>query len=117
MWALKDISSSEGQRDVEQVVEAKLQEKIYRGKGDGWQGLGNGAVAEVDQVGNLLSELDSCFADLTPPPPPPAAPRETVEKKPGKATKDKGPKTNGTSKVTNRQPQEVPKESDVIMID
>lgn len=117
IWTLKDISSTEGQRDVEQAVEAKLQEKIYRGKGDGWQGLGNGAVAEVDQVGNLLSELDSCFADLAPPPAPPAAPRETVEKKPGKATKDKGPKTNGTSKVTNRQPQEVPKESDVIMID
>ncbi|KAF3401197.1 Mediator of RNA polymerase II transcription subunit 14 [Talaromyces pinophilus] len=117
IWTLKDISSAEGQRDVEHAVEAKLQEKIYRGKGDGWQGLGNGAVAEVDQVGNLLSELDSCFADLTPPPAPPAAPRETAEKKPGKATKDKGPKTNGTSKVTNRQPQEVPKETDVIMID
>ncbi|GAM34032.1 hypothetical protein TCE0_015f01354 [Talaromyces pinophilus] len=117
IWTLKDISSAEGQRDVEHAVEAKLQEKIYRGKGDGWQGLGNGAVAEVDQVGNLLSELDSCFADLTPPPAPPAAPRETAEKKPGKATKDKVPKTNGASKVTNRQSQEVPKETDVIMID
>ncbi|QGA13671.1 hypothetical protein EYB26_001321 [Talaromyces marneffei] len=117
IWALKDISSSEGQRDVEQAVEARLQEKIYCGKGDGWQGLGNGAVAEVDQVGNLLSELDSCFADLTPPAAPPAVPRETAEKKPGKTPKDKGPKTNGTSKVTNRPPQEAPKESDVIMID
>uniref|UniRef100_A0A093VTX9 Mediator of RNA polymerase II transcription subunit 14 n=1 Tax=Talaromyces marneffei PM1 TaxID=1077442 RepID=A0A093VTX9_TALMA len=117
IWALKDISSSEGQRDVEQAVEARLQEKIYCGKGDGWQGLGNGAVAEVYQVGNLLSELDSCFADLTPPAAPPAVPRETAEKKPGKTPKDKGPKTNGTSKVTNRPPQEAPKESDVIMID
>lgn len=116
IWMLKDISSSEGQRDVEQAVEAKLQERIYRGKGEGWQGLGNGAVAEVDQVGNLLSELDSCFADLTPPPVSPAAPREIAEKKPGKTTKDKGPKTNGASKI-NRQSQEVPKESDVIMID
>ena len=100
IWTLKDISSSEGQRDVEQAVEAKLQEKVYRGKGDGWQGLGNGAVADVDQVGNLLSELDSCFADLTPPPAPPAASHETAEKKPGKATKEKGPKTNGNSKMT-----------------
>ena len=73
-------------------------------------------MAEVDQVGNLLSELDSCFADLTPPPVSPAAPREIAEKKPGKTTKDKGPKTNGASKI-NRQSQEVPKESDVIMID
>ncbi|EED23590.1 RNA polymerase II holoenzyme/mediator complex component Rgr1, putative [Talaromyces stipitatus ATCC 10500] len=119
IWTLKDISSSEGQRDVEQAVEAKLQEKIYRGKGDGWQGLGNGAVAKVDQVGNLLSELDSCFADLTPPSAPPekAALCEAAEKKMSKIVKDKGPKTNGPSRMPNRHPQGAPKESDVITID
>jgi mediator of RNA polymerase II transcription subunit 14 len=118
VWTLKDVSS-EVSRESEKGVEAKLQDRIYNGKGNGWQGLGNGAVAEVDQVGNLLSDLDSCFADAQP-----AASSEhaqpvrhgAAERKPGKATKEKGPNLNGNQKATaiNRNKA---KEADVIMID
>lgn len=64
IWVLKDIGSSREKREGEEVVASKLQERIYDSKGDGWQGLGNGAVADADKVGNLITELDSCFADV-----------------------------------------------------
>ncbi|OKL55638.1 hypothetical protein UA08_09101 [Talaromyces atroroseus] len=118
IWTLKDVRS-EVLRESEKGVEAKLQEKIYRGKGNGWQGLGNGAVAEVDQVGDLLSELDSCFADVQSP----VASLEHVqqvqhgaaEQKSGKA-KDKGLNMNGNPKAAPTDRSNA-KEADVIMID
>jgi len=61
-WILKDASSSH-EGSGREVIENRLREKIYNSKGDGWKGLGNGAVAEVEKVGNLLSELDMCFTN------------------------------------------------------
>lgn len=61
-WILKDVSDAQD-RSSQGHIAARLQEKLYDAKGDGWRGLGNGAVAEVDGVGNLISELDKCFTD------------------------------------------------------
>lgn len=52
-------------REMDEAVAAKINEKVFHGKGTRWQGIGTGAVADVDAVGDLLSELDSCFADVT----------------------------------------------------
>ena len=59
-WVLKDIRTAED-RSERSEVENYIQERIFNSKGEGWRGLGNGAVADADKVGNLIVELDSCF--------------------------------------------------------
>ncbi|CRG84648.1 Mediator of RNA polymerase II transcription subunit 14 [Talaromyces islandicus] len=65
VWTLKHIAKIQNRREMEEAVATKLKEKVFDGRGAGWQGIGNGAVAEVNEVGNLLSELDSCFSDVS----------------------------------------------------
>ncbi|KAL1998755.1 hypothetical protein VTN02DRAFT_5632 [Thermoascus thermophilus] len=60
-WILKDVSSPQ-ERSGREDIEKKLRERVYDSKGDGWKGLGNGAVADVEKFWNLISELDMCFA-------------------------------------------------------
>lgn len=61
-WILKDVSGAQDRSHQNQLT-SKLREKLYNSKGDGWRGLGNGIVAEVDKVSNLIMELDACFSD------------------------------------------------------
>lgn len=62
-WILRTVSGIEGRQPQDELVN-RIQEKLYRSKGDGWKGLGNGAVANVDKVLNLILELDGCFSDV-----------------------------------------------------
>ncbi|KAJ5932690.1 hypothetical protein N7516_007179 [Penicillium verrucosum] len=59
VWMLRDANgmdqSGRGQ------VAAFIQEKLYQSKGDGWNGLGDGAVASINKVGNLILELHECL--------------------------------------------------------
>lgn len=59
-WILKDASAAQDKSNHVQLA-AKLQDGLYNSKGDGWRGLGNGAVAEVDKIENLLLALEKCF--------------------------------------------------------
>ncbi|KAF7586354.1 mediator complex subunit [Aspergillus hancockii] len=60
VWTLKELSSpNEG--STQGQLKSKVREMLYNSRGDGWRGLGNGAVAEIDKVGNLLAELDNLF--------------------------------------------------------
>lgn len=61
-WTLKDVSDPQDRLSHSHIT-AKLREMLYNSKGDGWRGLGNGAVAEVDGVCNLVSELHKCLTD------------------------------------------------------
>ncbi|KAJ5606954.1 hypothetical protein N7537_003573 [Penicillium hordei] len=59
VWMLRDANgldqSGRGQ------VAAFIQEKLYQSKGDGWNGLGDGAVASINKVGNLILEMHECL--------------------------------------------------------
>ncbi|KAH8704724.1 putative RNA polymerase II holoenzyme/mediator complex component Rgr1 [Talaromyces proteolyticus] len=119
IWTLKDTTKSQDRREADEPIAAKLQEKIYRGKGLGWHGLGNGAVAEVEQVGNLLSELDSCFSDVSIPVVSEHPPAGTAEQTSRKDTKDSGfgTKEGPQSSRTTLHTSNKTKNRDVIMID
>ncbi|KAE8375797.1 mediator of RNA polymerase II transcription subunit 14 [Aspergillus bertholletiae] len=60
IWVLKELGSPEEGSSQDQL-KSKLRERLYNSKGDGWRGLGNGVVAKIDKVENLLTELDKCF--------------------------------------------------------
>jgi mediator of RNA polymerase II transcription subunit 14 len=60
VWVLEDSNQS-GSPDQSQIA-AAVREKVYNSKGDGWQGLGDGAMSTVDKVGVLLSRLHECLA-------------------------------------------------------
>ncbi|CAI7594818.1 unnamed protein product [Penicillium viridicatum] len=59
VWMLRDANGMD-QADRGQVA-AFIQEKLYQSKGDGWNGLGDGAVASISKVGNLILELHECL--------------------------------------------------------
>ncbi|KAJ5291145.1 Mediator complex subunit Med14 [Penicillium angulare] len=66
LWLLENSSQSE---PSEKSHSASItRERIYKSKGDGWQGLGDGAIASLEKIGNLLSELHSCLSTCTPEP-------------------------------------------------
>ncbi|KAJ5585361.1 Mediator complex subunit Med14 [Penicillium hispanicum] len=64
VWVLEHVKRAD-QSDHEQVTTA-VKEKIYNSKGDGWQGLGDGALSSLEKVGNLLSEFHACLSSCSP---------------------------------------------------
>lgn len=59
VWVLEDSNQS-GSPDRSQIV-AAVRENVYNSKGDGWQGLGDGAMSNIDKVGGLLFRLHECL--------------------------------------------------------
>ncbi|KGO43842.1 Mediator complex, subunit Med14 [Penicillium expansum] len=59
VWMLRDANGMDQSGRVQ--VAAFIQEKLYQSKGDGWNGLGDGAVASINKVGNLILELHECL--------------------------------------------------------
>ncbi|OAX80806.1 hypothetical protein ACJ72_04860 [Emergomyces africanus] len=55
VWVLDMTIASD--KTGREPLESKLKEQIYSVHGDGWQGLDNGAIADCEKVGNLLSTL------------------------------------------------------------
>jgi mediator of RNA polymerase II transcription subunit 14 len=67
-WLLEDANRTP---PVEpSPVSAVVREKVYNAKGDGWQGLGDGARASIDRVGDLLSQLHESLGTCSPVPEP-----------------------------------------------
>lgn len=60
VWVLEDFSRSDA-TDRGQIIRT-IKEKVYNSNGDGWQGLGDGAISTRDTVGNLLSRLHECMS-------------------------------------------------------
>jgi mediator of RNA polymerase II transcription subunit 14 len=71
-------------------VSAAVRENVYNARGDGWQGLGDGARASIQRIGDLLSKLHECLGTCQPVPEP--APEST----------------NGNAKPTLKPSQEKP---------
>lgn len=60
-WVLENTSPrNQGQ------VATEVKKKIYQSRGEGWQGLGDGAMATADNIGNLLLELHGCLSACQP---------------------------------------------------
>ncbi|OOQ86577.1 Mediator of RNA polymerase II transcription subunit 14 [Penicillium brasilianum] len=51
-------------------VSAVVRENVYNARGDGWQGLGDGARASTQRVGDLLFKLHECLGTCQPVPEP-----------------------------------------------
>lgn len=60
VWMLRDANEMDqsGRGQITNMV----QEKLYQSKGDGWNGLGDGVVASINKVGNLVQELHECLS-------------------------------------------------------
>jgi mediator of RNA polymerase II transcription subunit 14 len=55
VWMIRDANGmNQSGRDP---VTAMIQEKIYQSNGDGWTGLGDGVIANINNVENLILEL------------------------------------------------------------
>lgn len=64
IWILREIGqAAQAEPSPAQSIRTKIRETVFRGKGDGWRGLGTGAVADANSVENLLMALDACFGD------------------------------------------------------
>ncbi|KAJ5670212.1 Mediator complex subunit Med14 [Penicillium maclennaniae] len=64
VWVLEDANATD-LLDRSQIV-AAVREKVYNSKGDGWQGIGDGAMSSIDEVGGLLSRLHECMCAVYP---------------------------------------------------
>ncbi|PGH19073.1 hypothetical protein AJ79_00107 [Helicocarpus griseus UAMH5409] len=62
IWALKDMTVA-SEKVGQEALEQKLVESIYTTRGDGWQGLDNGAIANAEGVEGLLSTLHAVVTD------------------------------------------------------
>lgn len=63
-------------------VSAVVRENVYNARGDGWQGLGDGARASTRHVGDLLSKLHDCLGTCQPVPEPEPEPGTDGNMKP-----------------------------------
>ncbi|KAJ5177494.1 Mediator complex subunit Med14 [Penicillium coprophilum] len=59
VWMLRDANGMDQSGRAQ--VAAFIQERLYQSKGDGWNGLGDGAVASINKVGNLILEMHECL--------------------------------------------------------
>ncbi|KAJ5760055.1 Mediator complex subunit Med14 [Penicillium odoratum] len=64
VWLIEDFNRSNQSSHSTGTVK----DKIYNSKGDGWQGLGDGAISSLEKIGHLLSELHSCLGACPPEP-------------------------------------------------
>jgi mediator of RNA polymerase II transcription subunit 14 len=58
-WILKDANGRD-QSGRGQIITA-TREKIYQSRGEGWQGLADGATASSTKIGNLILVLHECM--------------------------------------------------------
>lgn len=119
-WVLRDARTPQEKSNPGQL-ESKLRERLYNSQGDGWKGLGTGAVADVQKVGNLLSELDTCFTSSANELGTKAADATTEGDQTGTSHRDAengqhASTAESTNKPTNLK-LESKKDHDVIMID
>ncbi|KAJ5150959.1 Mediator of RNA polymerase II transcription subunit 14 [Penicillium canariense] len=104
-------------------VSAVVREKVYNVKGNGWQGLGDGARSSVDHVGDLLSTLHECLGTCQPVPEPvqqggngntnPAQPRPALQP----AQENPAPPPAARPKTASPQKKNAVGNANIITID
>ncbi|EAW13787.1 mediator of RNA polymerase II transcription subunit 14 [Aspergillus clavatus NRRL 1] len=60
-WVLRESGDPQVGPGQDQI-RAKLRDTLYNSNGNGWKGLGNGVVADVEGVCSVISNLDTSFA-------------------------------------------------------
>ncbi|KAL5332636.1 mediator complex subunit MED14-domain-containing protein [Aspergillus crustosus] len=100
VWVLKDIPGVQIGAGENQAKH-KLHGGLYISKGIGWKGFGNGVVANFNQVGDLLDELDKCLASC----------RADLP------LKTKSLHEAPTTQVLRQTTSAAPQKADIIMID
>ncbi|OQE20449.1 hypothetical protein PENSTE_c013G01512 [Penicillium steckii] len=69
VWLLEDFNpktsyvQNQGQDQDPAQAYTVVREQVYNSKGTGWQGLGDGALSSIEEVGNLLNKLHECVSD------------------------------------------------------
>ncbi|CAI7585988.1 unnamed protein product [Penicillium manginii] len=68
--ASRGQSQGQGQGLGQSQIRTTVWEQVYNSQGDGWQGLGDGALSSTEKVGNLLAKLHECLSSCAPEPEP-----------------------------------------------
>ncbi|KAJ5387304.1 hypothetical protein N7509_009845 [Penicillium cosmopolitanum] len=83
VWVLEDFKSGVGQAQAQAQGQSQIftsvREQVYNSKGDGWQGLGDGALSSTEKVGNLLAKLHECLSSCAPEPIPEPTKQEKAQ--------------------------------------
>ncbi|KAJ5988237.1 Mediator complex subunit Med14 [Penicillium waksmanii] len=83
VWLLEDfktgVGRGQGQGQGQSQISTSVREQVYNSKGDGWQGLGDGALSSTEKVGNLLAKLHECLSSCAPEPIPEPTKQENVQ--------------------------------------
>jgi mediator of RNA polymerase II transcription subunit 14 len=85
VWVLEDFNAGVGQGQAQAQAQGRSQistsvrEQVYNSKGDGWQGLGDGALSSTEKVGNLLAKLHECLSSCAPEPVPEPTKQENAQ--------------------------------------
>ncbi|KAJ5524866.1 Mediator complex subunit Med14 [Penicillium frequentans] len=66
VWLLENSNRSDSPEGSHSTSTVK--DQIYNSKGDGWQGLGDGAISSLENIGNLLYKLHSSLSACPPEP-------------------------------------------------
>ncbi|KAJ5724882.1 hypothetical protein N7493_006610 [Penicillium malachiteum] len=116
VWLLDDSNRSVSAEPSQSSV--VVREKIYNSRGDGWQGLGDGAISSLEKIGNLLSELHSCLGSC-PPEPEKQEPESTEQQPPASTQGARASGANSSAKVeaVSLPKKDAPRHADVITID
>ncbi|KAK5801020.1 hypothetical protein VI817_003232 [Penicillium citrinum] len=117
VWLLEDFSLRasyrQGQDQGPGQAYTVVREQIYNSKGTGWQGLGDGALSSIEEVGDLLNKLHECVS---------ACPLETIKQEQEQPVNPqpntvKQPPTTAQKLETSPQKSAVGNNADVITID
>ncbi|KAJ6007961.1 Mediator complex subunit Med14 [Penicillium herquei] len=116
VWLLDESNRSVPSEPSQSSI--AVREKIYNSKGDGWQGLGDGAISSLEKIGNLLSELHSCLGSCRPEPEK-QEPENTGQQP---LASVQGAQTSGANRAAKVEAallpkKDVPRHADVITID
>ncbi|KAJ5650019.1 Mediator complex subunit Med14 [Penicillium longicatenatum] len=114
VWLLEDSNRSNSPEDSHSASTVK--DKIYNSKGDGWQGMGDGAVSSLEKIGNLLCELHSSLSACPP------EPMQTIERQGEQASTAEQHSQghaviNANLEIASPQKTDIRGNADVITID
>ncbi|KAJ5918667.1 hypothetical protein N7466_010659 [Penicillium verhagenii] len=116
VWLLEDSNRSES---LEGSHSSNIvRDKIYNSKGDGWQGLGDGAISSLEKIGNLLFELHSSLGACVPEPNIQGTEKKTEQDSTAELHPEAGPIMNTAMlETTSAERTDILGNADVITID
>ncbi|KAJ5953394.1 hypothetical protein N7454_000290 [Penicillium verhagenii] len=116
VWLLEDSNRSDSLEGSHSS--SIVRDKIYNSKGDGWQGLGDGAISSLEKISNLLFELHSSLGACVPEPNMQGTEKKTEHDSTTELHTEAGPTMNTAMlETTSVQRTDILGNADVITID